>query len=205
MTLISLIWPIGVFALFLLWYGGRTRPLAESETQRFLDLMISQGIDRNDPELFESLKRLLSRDDGREFVMVNLIRYREKAAYPPGSPYGDNAIEADRRYARAFFPYLIRYGNIPIFISRRSGWFIEPRNAEPWQVVAMIRYRSRRDFIRSVTAVVDKNVMVHKWAAIETTHVFPVKPLFSFIAVRWAVAVMTALLASAFYQFALGA
>ena len=65
--------------------------------------------------------------------------------------------------------------------------------------------KGRRDFIRSVTAVVDKNVMVHKWAAIETTHVFPVKPLFSFIAVRWAVAVMTALLASAFYQFALGA
>lgn len=197
---IALALPFITFALFLVWYGGRSKPLTESETQRFLHLMVSRGLDRNDPELYESLKRLLSKDDGREFVMVNLIRYREKAAYPPGSPYNDSAIDADKRYARAFFPYLLRYGNVPIFISRRSGSFIEPPNAERWQVVAMIRYRSRRDFIRSVSAVLDKNVMIHKWAAIETTHVFPVRPLFSFNAVRWGAAVVITLIASLIYQ-----
>lgn len=200
---IALLIPLLTYALFLLWYGGRGRPLVDEEVKDFLALMTSRGIDREDPELFESLKRLLSRDDGREFVMVNLIKYREKAAYPPGSPYGDSAIEADKRYARAFFPYLLRYGNVPVFISRRSGSFIEPKDAEPWQVVAMIRYRSRRDFIRSVRAVVGKDVMVHKWAAIDTTHVFPVRPLFSFIAVRWAVAALIAVAASLVYSFAL--
>jgi hypothetical protein len=195
--------PLVIYALFLVWYGGRARPLVDEEVKDFLALMTSRGIDRDDPELFESLKRLLSRDDGREFVMVNLIKYREKAAYPPGSPYGDSAVEADKRYARAFFPYLLRYGNVPVFISWRSGSFIEPPGAEPWQVVAMIRYRSRRDFIRSVRAVVGKDVMVHKWAAIDTTHVFPVRPLFSFIAVRWAVALLIAVVASLVYSFVL--
>ncbi|MBM4216115.1 MAG: hypothetical protein FJ173_08095 [Gammaproteobacteria bacterium] len=198
----ALLLPLLTYALFLVWYGGRGRPLVEKEINDFLALITSRGIDREDPELFEALKRLLSRDDGREFVMVNLIKYREKAAYPPGSPYGDNAIEADKRYARAFFPHLLRYGNVPVFISRRSGSFIEPQRAEPWQVVAMIRYRSRRDFIRSVRAVVGKDVMIHKWAAIDTTHVFPVRPLFSFIAVRWAVAVLIAVVASFAYSFA---
>ncbi len=181
-----------ILGLFLWWYGGRTRPLTAAEIARFFDLMVARGVDRNDPVLFESLKRILASDDGREFVMVNLIRYRDKAAYPPGSSYGDSAIEADRRYARAFFPYLLRYGNVPLFISRRAGSFIEPPNLPPWQVVALIRYRSRRDFVRTATAVADKNVMVHKWAAIETTHVFPVKPVFSFIAVRWTVIVLAA-------------
>jgi hypothetical protein len=199
----ALLIPLVIYALFLVWYGGRARPLVDEEVKDFLALMTSRGIDRDDPELFESLKRLLSRDDGREFVMVNLIKYREKAAYPPGSPYGDSAVEADKRYARAFFPYLLRYGNVPVFISWRSGSFIEPPGAEPWQVVAMIRYRSRRDFIRSVRAVVGKDVMVHKWAAIDTTHVFPVRPLFSFIAVRWAVALLIAVVASLVYSFAL--
>jgi hypothetical protein len=201
--IITLLIPFIVYALFLFWYGGRGRPLAEKEIGEFLGLMTAQGIDREDPELFESLKRLLSRDDGREFVMVNLIRYREKAAYPPGSPFGDSAVEADKRYARAFFPYLLRYGNVPIFISSRSGSFIEPRQAEPWQVVAMIRYRSRRDFIRSVSAVVGKNVMVHKWAAIETTHVFPVRPMFSFIAVRGTAALLIAVVSSFVYSLVL--
>lgn len=183
---------IAILGLFLWWYGGRTRPLTAAEIARFFDLMVARGVDRNDPELFESLQRILASDDGREFVMVNLIRYRDKAAYPPGSSYGDSAIEADRRYARAFFPYLLRYGNVPLFISRRAGSFIEPPNLPQWQVVALIRYRSRRDFVRTATAVADKNVMVHKWAAIETTHVFPVKPVFSFIAVRWTVIVLAA-------------
>ncbi|MEY2624272.1 MAG: hypothetical protein RL412_47, partial [Pseudomonadota bacterium] len=62
---------------------------------------------------------------------------------------------------------------------------------------------SRRDFIRSVTAVVGKNVMVHKWAAIDTTHVFPVRPMFSFIAVRSAVALLLAAVASLVYLLAL--
>ena len=199
----GLLLPLLTYALFLVWYGGRGRPLSEKEANDFLALIAARGIEREDPELFESLKRLLARDDGREFVMVNLIRYREKAAYPAGSPYDDSAIEADKRYARAFFPYLLRYGNVPIFISRRSGSFIEPQHAEHWQVVAMIRYRSRRDFIRSVSAVIGKDVMVHKWAAIDTTHVFPVRPLFSFIAVRWAVAVLIAVVASFVYSFAL--
>lgn len=196
-TPIPLLIVIAALALFLWWYGGRSRPLTAAESEQFFDLMIARGIDRNDPELFESLRRLLSRDDGREFVMVNLIRYRDKAAYPPGSPYGDSAIEADRRYARAFFPHLLRYGNVPLFISHRTGSFIEPPNAPPWQVVAMIRYRSRRDFVRTATAIADKNVMVHKWAAIETTHVFPVKPVFSFIAVRWTMVVLAAVTALA--------
>jgi hypothetical protein len=183
------------YALFLLWYGGRTRPLSTAEVDEFLQLLVRNGLDHDDPELFASVKRLLEKDDGRSFLMLNLIRYRDKAAYPPGTPYGDNAMEADRRYARAFFPYLLRYGNIPVLISRRTGSFIEPSNATPWQVVAMIRYRSRRDFIRSVRAVVGKNVMIHKWAAIDTTHVFPVRPLFDLIPIRLLVALTLACLA----------
>ncbi|MBM4213644.1 MAG: hypothetical protein FJ179_08005 [Gammaproteobacteria bacterium] len=186
---------VGLYVIFLFWYGGRTRPVSTAEVQTFLDLMRRQRLDHDDPDLYASLEKLLAQDDGREFLMLNLIHYRDQAAYPPGMNFGDSAVAADRRYARTFFPWLLRYGNVPVFIARRSGSFIEPANTEYWQVVAMIRYRSRRDFIRSVTAVVGKDVMVHKWAAIETTHVFPVRPLFSFIAVRVIAAIPLAITA----------
>jgi hypothetical protein len=48
----------------------------------------------------------------------------------------------------------------------------------------MVRYRSRRDFVRFATRANQADKFVHKWAAIEKTHVFPVKPLISFFAVR---------------------
>lgn len=186
---------------FVLWYGGRTRPLTAEERNDFLRLLHRHGLERDDPGLLAALQQLLAEDDGREFVMVNLIRYRAKAAYPPGFDYGDSAVAADRRYARAFFPWLLRFGNFPLFIARRSGTFIEPAGAEPWQVVAMIRYRSRRDFVRSVTAVAGRDVMVHKWAAIESTHVFPVRPVFSFVAVRVVAALVVAITAVGSWLF----
>ena len=34
------------------------------------------------------------------------------------------------------------------FIARRSGNFIVPDGADAWHYVAMVRYRSRRDFVR---------------------------------------------------------
>ncbi|MFZ9304880.1 MAG: hypothetical protein ACO266_06535 [Steroidobacteraceae bacterium] len=194
-SMIGLLALVAVYAIFLFWYGGRTSPVSTAEVQAFLGLVRQQGLDRDDPELYASLEKLLAQDDGREFLMLNLIHYRDKAAYPPGMNFGDSAVAADRRYARAFFPWLLRYGNVPVFIARRSGSFIEPANVEHWHVVAMIRYRSRRDFIRSVSAVVDKQIMVHKWAAIETTHVFPVRPILSFIAVRLVVAILLTVVA----------
>ena len=47
-----------------------------------------------------------------------------------------------------------------------------------------VRYRSRRDFVRFATRANQADKFMHKWAAIEKTHVFPVKPLISLFAVR---------------------
>ena len=47
-----------------------------------------------------------------------------------------------------------------------------------------MRYRSRRDFMRFAIEGNQAEKFVHKWAAIEKTHVFPVKPILNLFAVR---------------------
>jgi hypothetical protein len=84
-------------------------------------------------------------------------------------------------------------------LARRSGSFIEPVGADVWHYVAMVRYRSRRDFLRFAVSIARKDVAVHKWAALEKTHVFPVGPLVSLIFVRGAVAALLALVGMALY------
>jgi hypothetical protein len=115
--------------------------------------------------------------------------------YPAGYHYNDDARAADQRYGKAIILPLLRQGSLPIFIARRSGSFIEPEGADVWNYVAMVRYRSRRDFLRFVLAIQQQDIAVHKWAAMEKTHVFPVKPLVSLIFVRCLVAGLLALLA----------
>jgi len=193
----SLWWllPAGLYALFLLWYGGRTRPLSADEARPLLDELATHAHDEHGRALVQALHALVASDDGREFVMQNLARYRARAAYPPGSLWDDNPRAADQRYFKGLLPHLLRRGSVPVFIARCRGRFAEPAGGgEDWHYVAMVRYRSRRDFLHFALAIERAGVSVHKWAALESTHVFPVQPLISLIFVRGAVAVLLAAL-----------
>jgi hypothetical protein len=79
-----------------------------------------------------------------------------------------------------------------VFVASRSGEFVEPDGIDRWDVVAMVRYRSLRDFLRFANAATQDHITVHKWAAIENTQIFPVKPFMSLIFVRGAVGVLLA-------------
>ena len=184
---------VAVYAVFLFWYGGRGRPLGAAEQERFLADLAACCRTAQDRELLGQVSELIANDDGREFVMHNLVRYRARAAYPPGYDFDDDPRKADQRYGRAIIWPLLRHGNHPVFIARRSGRFIDPAAADQWHYVAMVRYRSRRDFLRFALAIERQDIAVHKWAAIEKTHVFPVQPLVSLVLVRAAFGMALAL------------
>lgn len=177
-----------VYAAFLAWYGGRGRPMDADERRSLLDAIRQRARHPDSRQALAEIERLVADDDGREFVMHNLVRHRARAAYPAGHDPGGTAQQADRRYGRAIIWPLLRYGNLPLFIAPRAGHFIELPGAPDWHYVAMVRYRSRRDFLRFALAIEDQDIVVHKWAAIETTHVFPVRPIFSLVSVRGLVA-----------------
>lgn len=195
--------PLAIFLLvavtylaFHLWYGGRGKPLTPAEIETFLAALAQRVEHTPDPGVLDEVRRLVSNDDGREFVMQNLARYRTKALYPPGYTFDDDPRAADRRYGKAIISRLLRYGNLPVFIAPRIGSFIHPAGADDWHYVAMVRYRSRRDFLRFALAIERDDITVHKWAALEKTHVFPVRPLLSLVFVRGFVATVLVALGS---------
>ena len=145
------------------------------------------------PDLLLSLREITRGDDGREFVMVNLIRYRTKAVYPPGWDFGDDPHAADARYNRAVVPRLLKRACIPVFLGRSAGRFLAPEGTEPWDSVALVRYRSRRDFLRLCADLAKDRADIHKWAAIEATQVFPVDARLSLTMIRVVIALALAL------------
>ncbi|WP_090131333.1 hypothetical protein [Limnohabitans sp. Rim11] len=173
-----------LYLVFWLWYGGNGRPMSSQEIEESLHKLRSTDPSRDNSEEIEDVRQLLMSDDGKEFVMQNLVRYRPKALYPEGYHFSDDPREADKRYGKSIMGDLLRYGNLLIFIARKSGDFVKPEGADAWHYVAMVRYRSRRDFVRFATRANQADKFMHKWAAIEKTHVFPVKPLISLFAVR---------------------
>ena len=179
-----------LYLAFWLWYGGNGRPMSPEEIEEALNKLRNTDPEHNNSAEVEDIRQLLASDDGKEFVMQNLVRYRAKALYPEGSTYSDDPREADKLYGKSIIGDLLRYGNLLIFIARKSGDFVKPEGADAWHYVAMVRYRSRRDFVRFAIRANQADKFMHKWAAIEKTHVFPVKPLINLFAVRTLVALL---------------
>jgi hypothetical protein len=185
---------IVLFIVFFLWYGGNGSPMSAQEKEQWLLKCHTLYTGTEHAHLIPDAQRLLDSDDGKEFIMHNCVRYRPKALYPEGSGYGPDPRAADMRYGRIIFPRLLRYASHPVFVGRRMGGFIDHEGTPEWHYVAMVRYRSRRDFFKSFIREND-NAVIHKWAAVGQTHVFPVQSVISFIWVRCAVAVVLAVCA----------
>lgn len=176
-----------IYAAFLGWYGGRGKPLSPAEVEALIAEMQERAGKEEQPgddSVAAHFRNLARSDDGREFYMVNLLKFREKALYPPDSPYDDDAMAANDRYNRAIIPLLLKHGSLPVFASVVQGHFIHPHSASDWDQVAMVRYRSRRDMLKMAVEMAGKGVDIHKWAALEKTHVFPVRPVINLIFIR---------------------
>ena len=115
------------------------------------------------------------RDHGPEgpVVMVNLLKFRERAAYPPGTPEADvSGREAYRRYEQAF---VVTVGAVSaaevIYAGPVDRVFIgDPAAREAdWDMVLIVRYPSRGHFLRMMADPRYRTALVHRYAALERT------------------------------------
>jgi len=173
-----------LYASFLYWYGGRGKPLAPAEVEQFAKALAACATPERRANTAREVHDFARGDDGREFYMMNLARYRQAAAYPHGQGHTTDARAADRRYGRLIFPKLLRRASIICFVGPRVASLIDYAGAPRWDYIALVRYRSRRDFLDFALEIESQGISMHKWAALEETHVFPVRPFINAIWVR---------------------
>ncbi|MCS5594069.1 MAG: hypothetical protein NZ730_05960 [Porticoccaceae bacterium] len=189
-----------VYLLGLSWYGGSGDPVEDAELETYIKSMArnSEARGKDSSKAAKYMRALATQDDGNEFVMVNLIRFREKSLYPKDSPWSTESdpMLADARYGEGVIPLLLKRGSLPIFVSSVSGGFINETTHGEWDTVAMVRYRSVRDMLQMMVEMSSTDLADHKWAAIEQTHVFPVKPKISLISLRLIIGIILLLFAT---------
>ena len=190
-----------VYLLGLSWYGGSGDPVKDAELESYIKALTSNaGVRGKDTDKSVNyMRRLAEKDDGNEFIMVNLIRFRETPLYSKDSPWVDETdpMLADTRYGDGVIPLLLKRGSLPIFVSSVSGRFINETTHDEWDMVAMVRYRSVRDMLQMMVEMSSTDLADHKWAAIEQTHVFPVKPKISLVSLRLMIGILLLLFAVA--------
>lgn len=168
---------------FLLFYDGLRRPLRRGEIDAFLATLGPRMAETGNDA--ERLRAFLEADDGREFVMLNLVRTRPGPVTDPASGETQEGSEWLRRYSDPFVRGLIARGGHPLFVGRKVGGYIDAWNTEAdpgWSLVGTMRYRSRRDLVRMASDPKFRTAHPAKSLGIASTFSFPTQRQIAFYA-----------------------
>lgn len=91
----------------------------------------------------DQIREWLDGKDGTPIVMVNLLKFKEKADYPDGRDADLSGREAYMRYGQAMGQLVAENGGRMIF-SGRTNMTLIGEVEEDWDVVALVEYKSRK-------------------------------------------------------------
>jgi uncharacterized protein (DUF1330 family) len=110
--------------------------------------------------------------------MLNLVRYRDRAAYPaehPAAAEGLSGGDAYRRYGVESGPVFARVGGSILWSGRPECVLIGPAD-ERWDAAFIAVYPNAAAFLDMVTDPDYRRAVVHRQAAVETSRLIRMAP-----------------------------
>ncbi len=203
-----LIWVITLLAYlaFRLWYDGLRKPLTAEEVERYTRLF-EQHAGAGDEVDLAVMRKFLEEDDGKEFIMMNLLQYNPSPMKHPDTGQDAQADSILQEYFRPFMGRVIRRAGHPVIAGRAVGGYLDAWNTPPdpgWHGAGLIRYRSRRDIIElSLASAKFQDLHKYKLAALKQTIAFPTQTQMGLYASPRVTVAMALALAAALLQLTL--
>lgn len=167
-----------LYAAFWRWYTGSQKPLTPAEVAAYVAKLRDKGART---EILAALTHFLAHDTGRDFIMANFVKLHEHPRPTADTTPDDDPEAVLSRYSEPFLGRLLRTAGHPVLIGRAAAPAVELwglADADDWDTVALVRYRSRRDMINAATDPNFATLHGYKLAAIRKTIAFPADPYF---------------------------
>jgi len=115
----------------------------------------------------EHLQQFLAeKSDDSAIVMINLLRYRDRAQYPPGAAARPcSGRDAYRRYAAAVTPMIAELGAKVLWSGSVQRTLIGPED-EAWDDAILVEYPSRKAFFTMISQASYLEAAEHRTAAL---------------------------------------
>jgi uncharacterized protein (DUF1330 family) len=111
--------------------------------------------------------------DEAPIVMINLLRYRDRAEYPSGSDAEPcSGREAYQRYGAKVTPMLAEVGGKILWLGNAKRTLIGPED-ETWDDAILVAYPSRKAFLSMVTRPDYQQAVMHRSAALADSRLIP--------------------------------
>ncbi len=168
--------PLLLYAGFWLWYTPLSGPMTPQEVEEAVSDFSRDG---GDPEAIARVRQFFEEDDGRPFVMVNIIDSADNPIELPATGPGAQADDLLDHYMEYMWPALLSRACHPLFAGRSIGESLDIVGIEgalKWDTAATMRYRSRRDMWKIAGDPRFASRHEYKVAALDKTIAFPVQP-----------------------------
>lgn len=117
------------------------------------------------PERIEQFLRDAPND--KPIVMINLLRYRDQAAYASDADAEPcSGREAYQRYGTAVMPLIVKAGARPTWMGTVACTVIAP-DGESWDDAVLVEYPTREAFVEMTSSPEYQAIAFHRTAALE--------------------------------------
>ena len=106
--------------------------------------------------------------------MLNLVKFRAKAAYPDGRDA--TGADAYRAYARESGPVFRKLGGKQLWIGKPELMLIGPQDSEQWDIAFIAEYPDMQAFVDMLRDPVYREAVKHRQAAVEDSRLLRLQP-----------------------------
>jgi uncharacterized protein (DUF1330 family) len=122
----------------------------------------------------ETFARFRESDRPGPIHMLNLVKFRAKAAYPDGRDA--TGAEAYKSYARESGPVFRALGGRQVWIGSPELMLIGPQDCEQWDIAFIAEYPSVQAFVDMLRDPVYREAVKHRQAAVADSRLLRLQP-----------------------------
>ena len=180
MSLSMKIWlPLSlIYILFFLWYTNLSGPLSDQEIAAYKEMYEESN---RDSYQWERAFKFMSEDDGKDFYMVNFLDSNESPRTMEATGEGATWEDLSAHYMAYMWPQLFKRASHPVFFSyvlNPALDIVAAQGMEEWDIVAIFRYRSRRDLFEIGLNPIFEERHEYKIESLDKTIAIPVETPF---------------------------
>ena len=156
-------------------------PLTDQEIETYKKIFDESNSARRDSGQWEKALKFMSEDDGKDFYMVNFLDRNESPRTMEATGEGATSLDLQMHYMEYMWPQQFKRASHPIFFAfvlNPALDIVAAQGMEDWDIVAIFRYRSRRDLFEIGLNPVFDERHEYKVEALDKTIAIPVETPF---------------------------
>ncbi|HEU0208499.1 MAG TPA: hypothetical protein VFQ78_05930 [Candidatus Udaeobacter sp.] len=155
---------------FWAWYSQGAGKLTQAEIDQYIARIEKLPLPAEEVRAFSvRLRPWAEADDGKQFYMFNLMHFFPRLQTFAGSPeFAGTPEQANAHYEKKLIWLWLSHASYPTFIGTpQARNLINMRPERMWENMIVVRYPSRRTFLKLISHPTYATVAAYKFMAVE--------------------------------------